>query len=152
MSVTLDGSVTGGAQTGFTSPTFTLTVDKDTKKTNGYVSATGGTQVGVRTHSISDPFQVSVTIPDNYRLVGGVPSNGILPPQPKNTTRVRVVKGVLPLAGQAAQMMEIDCQIKIPAGADAADAANIRGALSMFIGQISEISAGLGDTLVQGNL
>ncbi|DAD52546.1 TPA_asm: coat protein [ssRNA phage SRR6254353_1] len=152
MSVTLDGSVNGGAQTGFTGPTYTLTVTKDNKQTDGYVSAVGGTQVGVRTHAISDPFMIRVSIPETYRLVAGVPSNGILPPQPKNTTRVRLTKGVLPLAGQASQMMEIDCMIKIPAGADAADAPNIRAALSLFIGQIGEISSGLGDTLVQGNI
>jgi hypothetical protein len=46
--------------------------------------------------------------------------------------------------------MNINIDIDVPAGADTADAPNIRAALSAAIGALSQQSAGLGDTVVGG--
>jgi hypothetical protein len=46
--------------------------------------------------------------------------------------------------------LEINSRLSIPAGADTADTANVRAALSAHIGMLQQISAGLGDTLVTG--
>jgi hypothetical protein len=46
--------------------------------------------------------------------------------------------------------MLISCDIAVPAGADSADAANVRAALSLLIGSLNSISASIGDTLVTG--
>jgi hypothetical protein len=63
---------------------------------------------------------------------------------------IRVRKGVTPLSGQAAVPMQIVTSIEVPAGADAADAANVRAALSLMIGSLNQISASIGDTAVTG--
>lgn len=152
MAITIPGTaVSGGAQTGFTTPTHTYgSVDKAARETNGFVTALAG-QPSARVHSISDPFKLSFQLPTNYRMVGQ-PRDGVLGMQPKNVTRVRLWKGVVPLSGQASQLMDIDCRIAIPAGADSADAANVRAALSAFIGALNSLSSGLGDTTIQGTL
>jgi hypothetical protein len=46
--------------------------------------------------------------------------------------------------------MQIVTSIEVPAGADAADAANVRAALSLMIGSLNQISASIGDTAVTG--
>jgi hypothetical protein len=46
--------------------------------------------------------------------------------------------------------MMIRTIIEVPAGADTADAPNVRAALSMHIGSLSQASAGIGDTGVSG--
>lgn len=58
MSFTLTSPITGAAQTGFTSPTYTLTSDlaPDNNGKQVAVTALGGTQVGVTTHSVAAPF------------------------------------------------------------------------------------------------
>lgn len=52
--------VTGGTQTGLTSPTYTLTADiaPSALGKQHAVTALGGTQTGVRTSSAADPFTV----------------------------------------------------------------------------------------------
>jgi len=59
-------------------------------------------------------------------------------------------KGVLPLAGQPYSTMLITTIIEVPAGADLADASNVRAALSAHFGSLSQQSAGFGDTSVTG--
>jgi hypothetical protein len=46
--------------------------------------------------------------------------------------------------------MQITTVIDLPAGADTADAANVRAALSAHFGALSQQSAGVGDTTVSG--
>jgi hypothetical protein len=48
--------------------------------------------------------------------------------------------------------MLIKIEVDVPAGADTADAPNIRAAMSAAIGALNQISAGFGDTLVSGVL
>jgi len=154
MSLTLTTPVTGGAQTGFTSPTYTLATDTaPTSAGKQYaVSAVGGTQTGVDTSSSpTRPFTITLSRPPVLRGLPAVnPVTGVLPSVPRNTYTVLVRKGVTPLAGQAAVTMQARLVLDIPAGADTADAPNVRAALSLLHGAIAQISASIGDTAVTG--
>lgn len=107
MTISLSSPVTGAAQTGFTSPTYTTAADAASVDAKRYVvTALGGTQAGVNVHSISSPFLVEFRRPAAFKTVGMPnPNTNILSIQPKNKFSGKVVKGVLPLAGQAPQMM-----------------------------------------------
>jgi hypothetical protein len=154
MSFTLTTPVTGGAQTGFTSPTYTIAADTaPTSAGKQYaVTAIGGTQAGVdATSSPSRPFTMTLSRPQSLKTLGVVdPVTGVLRSVPRNVYKLLARKGVTPLAGQASTPMQIRCELEIPAGADVADAANIRACLSLFIGSLNSISASIGDTLVTG--
>lgn len=154
MSFTLSTPVTGGAQTGLTSPTYTLAADTaPTSAGKQYaVTALGGTQTGVDSSSSpSRPFTITLSRPQVLRTLGAVdPVTGVLRSVPRNVYTIRVRKGVTPLSGQAAVPMQIVTSIEVPAGADAADAANVRAALSLMIGSLNQISASIGDTAVTG--
>jgi len=91
--------------------------------------------------------------PQNPQVLGALnPVTGVLTRVPMNTYKVVVRKGVTPLSGQAFKPMIVTMMIEVPAGADSADPANVRAALSLAIGALSQQSAGIGDTAVQGVL
>jgi len=153
MTITVTSPITGAAQTGLTTPTYTLTADTPPNpngKQNA-VTALGGTQTGVSVHSVAAPFTVAAFRPAILKQLGKANSvTGVINNVPKNVYKVNTRKGVLPLAGQPYQTMLITTTIEVPAGADLADAANIRAALSAHIGALSQQSAGIGDTSVSG--
>lgn len=155
MALTLTSPVTGGAQTGFTTPSLTIAADS-APGTNGNQYAVsnftgtlpGGTDVS---SSVSRPFTITLERPISYRVLGPVdPVTGQLRSVPKNVFRIRVRKGVTPLAGQASQICEAVLTISVPAGADIADAANIRAMMSLLVGSLNQASASIGDTLITG--
>lgn len=155
MAITLPGSITGAAQTGFTTPGYTTSQDTppDVNSKQVAVTAITGTQAGVDAHSVSRPFTVTVTRPKTYEALGKPnPTTGLIASVPRNKLKVITRKGVLPLAGQPNQVLIIRTEIEVPAGSDTADAANIRAALSAHIGVLSGVSAGVGDTAVNGVL
>lgn len=146
-------TVTGGAQTGFTSPTYTVT--QDSAPTNlgkqWAVTGTGGTQTGVTTHNASSPFLVNFIRPSKYN---GIPllnsATGLPRVKPaKNVHKAIVLKGCTPVTGYI-DTAYVRIEVGIPAGAETNDAPNIRGMMSMAIGTLNQISAGLGDSLVSG--
>lgn len=154
MSFSVTSPVTGGAQTGFTTPTYTLVTDTPpTSAGKQYaVSATGGTQTGVDSSSSpTKPFTITLQRPQVLRALSPVdPVTGVLRSVPRNSYKIITRKGVVPLAGQSPVVLNITTTLDIPAGADVADPANIRAALSLHIGSLSQISASAGDTLVTG--
>lgn len=155
MTFALTSPLTGAAQTGLTSPTYTLTADTPPSANSRQVviSALGGTQAGVIAHSVSAPFSIAMFRPQNPQVLQPVnPVTGVLTKVPTNTYKVNTRKGVLPLAGQAYRNMLITTVIEVPAGADTADSANVRAALSAHIGALSQQSAGIGDTTITGTL
>lgn len=155
MTIAIPTTVTGGAQTGLTSPTYTTAPDKavESNVTQAVVTALGGTQPGVDAHSISRPFSLSAARPKQFNALGKPnPTTGLIASVPYNEYRVKTVKGVLPLAGQPSRPMIIETVIKVPAGADTADASNIRAALSAHVGVMNAQSVGIGDTTVTGIL
>lgn len=154
MSFTLTSPVAGGAQTGFTSPTYTLATDTaPTSAGKQYaVTALGGTQTGVdASSSPTRPFTITLSRPQVLRALAPVdPVTGVLRSVPRNTYTIRARKGVTPLAGQAAVTMQGTVTLDIPAGADVADPANVRACLSLLVGALNSISASIGDTVVTG--
>jgi hypothetical protein len=114
------------------------------------VTALGGTQAGVDTHSVSRPFTVSFWWPKISRVLPGLNTVGQLPSVPMNVYKLITRKGVTPLASQPSKTMLITTIIEVPAGSDTADAPNVRAALSAHIGSLTQQSAGIGDTGVSG--
>lgn len=153
MAVDLSGVITGGAQTGFTSPTYTLTVDiaPENNGIQSVVTAVGGTQSGVLVHSISNPFTVLFARPKVLKTLGGAnPITGVISPIARNKFRWIVRKGVIPYTDAPALPAVCRLEIDLPAGADFTDPANVRAMMSCLIGCMNDQSAGLGDTLLDG--
>lgn len=146
--------VTGAAQTGLTTPTYTLTADTAPTALGKQhaVTALGGTQTGVTVHSVSSPFTITFSRPKTMKTVGVPNAQGVIQNIGKNTYSFLVRKGVTPAANQSAQVLLVRCEISVPAGSDTYDPANVRAALSAAIGTLSQVSAGLGDTCVNGIL
>lgn len=146
--------VTGAAQTGFTSPTYTLSVDTY-PGVNGKqhaVTALGGTQTGARIHAVSDPFTIAGGRPTSLRSLPAVNGNGGYSSVPRNTYFVITRKGVNIAANQPAVTMLISTKFEVPAGADSYDSPNVRAGCSLHIGAVSQQSAGLGDLCTTGVL
>jgi hypothetical protein len=156
MSISLASPVTGGAQTGFTSPTYTIATDIYPGGVNGKqyaVTAVGGTQAGVRTHAVSDPFTIAFTRPGNTKVLPSPnPVTGRYGNIPNNSYSVIVRKGMNYAANQAPQIGLGRLYCEIPAGADAYDAPNVRAMNSLLIGALNAQSAGWGDTQASGIL
>lgn len=155
MTIALTSPVTGAAQTGFTSPTYTLTTDSnpDWNGKQYAVTALGGTQTGVTSHSVASPFTISFFKPKVSRNLGKPnPVTGAVKDIPRNVYKQIVRKGVLILAGQPYQTMQITVIADVPAGADTADPSNVRAAFSAAAGALNQIASGFGDTAVSGIL
>lgn len=153
MTWNLTSPITGLAQTGLTSPTYTHVADvaPDISGKQVAVTALGGTQTGVTVHSMASPFTITMFRPKVFRFLGKPnPTTGVIKDVPRNTFKVITRKGVLPLAGQPFSNMQITTTMDLPAGSDTADAANIRAALSAHFGALSQQSAGAGDAVVSG--
>lgn len=153
MAFTLTSPVTGAAQTGFTSPTYTHVVDvaPDANGKQVAVTALGGTQTGVTIHSASNPFTCNFVKPKAFKALGQPnPSTGLITSVPRNVYKFITRKGVTPASGQPYTTMLVTTTIEVPAGADTYDAANVRAALSMHFGSIAQQSAGAGDSSVTG--
>lgn len=153
MSINFVSPITGGAQTGFTSPTYTVVTDASApnpRMKQVAVSALGGTQTGVRTHSISDPFTASYLPPAAPKALPSPNSLGKYPNIPMNVHTFIFRKGMNYAANQSPKIGMIRVSCEIPAGADNYDAANVRALASLAEGAIAAFAAGLGDTLVTG--
>lgn len=156
MSFAPTSPVTGSAQTGFTSPTYTLVADTppDINAKQYVVTAIGGTQAGVSVHSVGSPFTLTMFRPKQYKSLGTPnPSTGVIPGKiPRNQFKIIVRKGMLPLAGQPVDTAVYTLTCDNPAGADTASPSEIRAALSLMIGALTQQSAGIGDTEINGVL
>lgn len=155
MAISLPVTITGSAQTGFTSPTYATSVDTapDINAKQVVVTGLGGTQVGVSIHSVASPFTLAAWRPKVLRTIGTPnPTTGVVSNVPNNTYKVITRKGAVPLVGQAPRTIVIDSSISVPAGVDTTSPAELRAAISAHIGLLSNISAGLGDTAQNGVL
>jgi hypothetical protein len=154
MTIVLSAAFNGATMPGFTSPTYTPSADRAPDASNGLqyaITAVGGTQVGVTAHSASSPFTMTFVRPKNLKKLGVVnPVTGVLPNVPKNQWVFIFRKGVTPLAGQPAAVMTIRTTIDVPAGADVADPANIKAALSAMMGQYAQQSSGIAESIISG--
>lgn len=153
MTIALTSPITGAAQTGLTSPTYTLL--QDSNPTNfskqWVVSALGGTQTGVDAHAVSKPFTLSFFKPSSPRVLPAPNAiTGVIKDVPVNTYKFKVRKGVVPGANQSPKIASCNIDVQIPAGADSYDIANCRAMLSAAIGGLQQLSAGFGDTVATG--
>lgn len=145
--------VTGAAQSTFTSPTYTLTLDvaPDVNGKQYAVTTLGGTQTGVRTHAVSDPFTVTFVRPKVPKtLPSANPVTGKYASIPRNTYAQITRKGVLPAVNQAAEVAICRSYYDIPAGSDSYDAPNVKALVSLHNGVAWQQASGMGDTLVSG--
>jgi hypothetical protein len=155
MTISVTSPVTGSAQTGLTSPTYTVVADVPP---NAYskqwaVTALGGTQTNVDVHGASKPFTITFARPAQIRSAPVVnPVTGIMGNSPRNVYTVIVRKGTSPGANQNPQTMVLRCDLAVVSGADLQEPEDIRAALSLLIGALTQQSAGLGDTLVNALL
>lgn len=151
MAISLTTPVTGGAQTGFTSPTYTIAADSnpDYNGKQWVVTALGGTQVGVSVHSASSPFSIAFFKPKNVRVLPKVDLNGGYSAGiPLNVYSFFIRKGSVPAANQVPAIGWTKVQMAVPAGSDTYSPAEIRGMASLLVGALNQVSAGIGDTLV----
>jgi hypothetical protein len=151
MTVSVSSPVTGSAQTGLTSPTYTVVADTppNANSKQWAVTALGGTQTNVDVHQASKPFTISVSRPSTIRVAPiPNPGSGAIGNSPRNVYSVIVRKGTVPVSGQSPQVMTLRCDLGVVAGADVVEPEDIRAALSLLIGTLSQVSSGLGDTLV----
>lgn len=150
----LTSPVTGGPQTGFTSPTYTIAVDSnpDYNGKQSVVTAVGGTQAGVTTHSASSPFSVAFFKPKAVQTLPKVNLNGAYTTVPVNVYSFYLRKGVTPAANQVPVPAWIKIQFGVPAGSDTYDAANLRAMASLATGLLWNRASGIGDTLVSSTM
>lgn len=155
MTVSLSSPVTGSTQTGLSSPTYTVVADVPP---NAYskqyaVTALGGTQTNVDIHGASKPFTITFSRPQQIRSAPlPSPVSGVMPNSPRNVYSAVVRKGTAPGVNQNPQVMTLRCDFSVVAGADLVEPEDIRAALSFLIGSLSQVSSGLGDTLVNNLL
>lgn len=154
MTVSVTSPITGSAQTGFTSPTYTLTSDvaPDNNGKQVAVTALGGTQANVSVHSVSSPFTATFERPKVLKVLPpvNVATGQVIGTIPVNTYLLRVRKGAAPLVNNPAVVAQMRVYIDVPAGTDTYSPAEIRAMISCGIGYLSQVSAGLGDTSVTG--
>jgi len=156
MAINVTSPLTGATVPGLTSPTYTLVDDispAGAAARQKVVTALGGTQAGVLTHTISSPFIVLAQRPSTYKLLGRPhPVTGLINDVPVNTTRVVVKKGVTPAANQPSKICTVDVSVHCPAGAETYDYQNVSAAISAAIGAAWQQSAGLATTVNIGTL
>lgn len=153
MTLALTSPVTGGPQTGLTSPTYTIILGSapDNNGVRYVVTALGGTQVGVSIAGASTPFDVTLVRPRNIAQLGVInPINGLVSNVANNVWYVTTRKSVVPLSGQQPIVAVIQTRISAPAGSDAADAPNLRAMLSLHFGACWQASLGVGDSVITG--
>lgn len=155
MTIAITSPVTGSAQTGLTSPTYTLTADTPPNNNSKAwaVTALGGTQTGVDVHAASKPFQIVVSRPSNIRIAPlPNPVTGSIPTTPRNVYSIFVRKGASPVTGQPPQVAMLRVDLSVGAGQELVEPEDIRAALSLLIGTLTQQSQGIGDTLVNAVL
>lgn len=138
----LTSPLTGAAQTGLTSPTFTL-LDDTAPSSNGkqmYVSAVGGTQIGVEENSISRPFTLTMFKPANIKVptAGILEAAGLITNVPKNTNKVKTRKSVSVNAVGGYGLLDITTTFDIPVNSPESDLVSIKSAISAHIGALQQ--------------
>lgn len=155
MSFAPSSPVTGAAVSGFTSPTYTLTVDTPPSN-NGKqyaITSVGGTQTGVDTHSVSKPFTISAFRPAVLKtLPSANPLTGVIKNIPVNTYKMITRKGAVPSVNQSALVPRITTTIEIPAGTDTYEPEELKAMISLHFGVGYAQASGIADTVVTGIL
>lgn len=146
-----DGSITGGAITGFTAPTFTQVDDIAPAVNARQKTVTAISTQGTATaNSASNPFTSTFYKPTAIKaLPAANPTTGLRGAVPNNQYRLVIRKG-----GNAALGVPVTavCRISwdIPAGMDSYSPDEIKSLVSYMVGLFNEESNDLAETLVSG--
>lgn len=160
MSLTLTSPVTGAAQTGFTSPTFTLTAD--TFEPQGMigkqwvVSAIGGSQGNTSTNKLGLPFTVSIARTKTLRSITEAVSNfiGYKVSVPRNEYVITARKGIAVnvLGGLSVAMIKATISLPVGSFVGTNSADDIRALHSLFIGALNQAPAQWADNEEAGTI
>lgn len=151
MTMSLTSPVTGTAQTGLTTPGYTVVADTPPNAYSKQWAVTGltGTQTNVDVHGASRPFTVTVSRPQQIRSAPlPNPVTGVMGNPPRNVYTVLTRKGVVPGTNQNPQVMTVRTEVSVVAGSDIVEPEDIRASLSLHFGALSQMSSGIGDTAV----
>lgn len=149
----LTSPLTGAAVTGLTSPTYTVnqTSGPTQKAKQWYVSALGGTQTGVDTHTVAKPFTIAFIPPAKVKAIPAAnPVTGIVKTGAENMYRLVTRKGGQPAANQSPQTALISTMFRIPAGIETYEPEELKAMASAHIGALTQQINGIIDTLISG--
>lgn len=160
MALNPSSPITGAAVTGLTGPTYTFTEDSGSPNDRRFVvTALGGTQTGVETHSVSSPFHLTVSRPQQLKSLPRPNAlTGQYPAIPVNEFRVKTVKGATingSVAGAVAEVpITIDVRCRVPCGVELStnDPEELKAALSYTLGFLYSNASGLYDLITTGML
>lgn len=144
----LTSPITGSAQTGITSPTFTLTLDKFPGNNGVQYAVTSVSGAGNGTaHTADKPFTISFERPVNYRGTQVTPQ-GVTLSQARNKHVIRVRKGAVAVTGQPAVLNHAELHVNLAAGVESVSPQEIRAMLSCLFGAVAQQSAAFGDQCI----
>jgi len=155
MTISVSSPVTGATVTGLTSPTYSVVADQppNAYSKQWYVSAIGGTQASVDSASTaSKPWTFTFTRPAVLKALNAVDVTGVLRQVGYNTYEYLMRRGLLPQTGQAPRVCNWRSSFPVLVGADVADSANIRAAVSSYVGVLNQQASGLADSMITGSL
>lgn len=136
--------------TGLTNPTYTLTEGTPSvpNARQFVVTALGGTQTGVETHTASNPFEITAYRPLVYKALGDL-SNGSPSAFPKNTYSIVARKGLEVYSG-IRRIGMIKIVIDIPAGSEVTDPESVSAMFVAIASVLHVNAAAIRDSLVTG--
>lgn len=138
----LNSPVTGFAQTGLTSPTFTLVPDT-APMSNGKqfaISALGGTQTGVAANSVGAPFSITYVRPAAFKMAdaGILAASGMIANVPKNVHKLITRKAVGVNSEGGKGVLLIETTFSVPVNSPDTDLVSIKSAISAHVGAIQQ--------------
>lgn len=136
MAITLTGTVTGTAVTGFTSPTYTLSADvaPEVNAKQAAVTTIGGTQNGVVSHSIASPFTVTFMRPKVFNTAKNVAGGKTQ----LNKYTLLIRKGMIVDGFNQVRTGNVRITVEIPNGSEDADAPAVKAMMSLASGCLVE--------------
>lgn len=154
MAWNLSSPVTGQAIGALVTPTFTFAPGNVANQLSKafIVTVLGGTQAGVETHSVGNPFIAMAMVPATFK-VQGLSSNGVgTVTNGYNVFKTQITKGVVVDAAGNRRVCIHREETLVPPGADVYDLESIASMFSCRKGIIDQTNGGWYDTLRQGNL
>lgn len=152
----LSSPITGMAQTGLTTPTFTLTTDAgiSPNQKQWLITALGGTQTGVSAHKVDSPFLVSYTKPSSPKAIPRefMTASGPIGNIPKNVYRLFGRKQVLVNGSYGTAPCDMEITFRVPVGATVQDLTSIKSLISMMGGALTQAPDQWFTSIDQGSL
>jgi hypothetical protein len=155
MSTTIPATVTGVNIAALASMVLTVVASTppETNAKRSIVTAlTSGTAVGVRFHTVSDPFDVTVWAPKSPKSLPSPNQNGVYPPIPMNKYSIVVRKGLRSASGLASITSQLTIGFEVPAGAESYDSANVAAMLSAAAGWLNVLADDCYDNALTGSV